>query len=64
ALEKSMPAPWVGKVEIVAMPCLEVCTNDNYSHAPFVRINGEILGEATVDLISRKVNELLERPVK
>ncbi len=64
ALEKSMPAPWVGKVEIVAMPCHEVCTNDNYSHAPFVRINGEILGEATVDLISRKVNELLERPVR
>ena len=52
------------QVEIVAMPCLEVCTNDNYSHAPFVRINGEILGEATVDLISRKVNELLERPVR
>ncbi len=58
-LESSLPDPWKGKVEIIAKPCLEACTNDNFSKAPFVRINGEMIGNATVDLIAGKVNAIL-----
>ena len=46
------------KVEIIGSPCLGLCSiNWEYSKAPYVKIDDEVVAEATVE----KVLEALDR---
>ena len=60
SIEEEMPAELSGKAEIVAVPCLELCNDSNLAGAPYVRINGDILEQATQEKIFNKIYEILE----
>lgn len=59
-IENEMPPELRGKAEIVAVPCLELCNESKLAGAPYVRINGEIIEQATQDKIFDKMNAILE----
>ena len=60
-IESLLPPQYKNKVEIKANTCLDLCKNSTYMKAPFVKVDGEIISEATVEkvlnAIERKVNE-------
>ena len=59
-LESIIPPQYRNKVDIKAHTCLDLCKNATYMKAPFVKIDGEIIPEATVEkvlmTIERKIN--------
>ena len=48
-LESLIPPQYRKRVEIKAHTCLDLCKNATYMKAPFVKIDGEIISEATVE---------------
>lgn len=59
-LESIIPPQYRNRVDIKAHTCLDLCKNSTYMKAPFVKIDGEIIPEATVEkvlmTIERKIN--------
>ena len=57
-----VPRKFGDKVEINGSTCLEVCSKKTeYSKAPYVRINDEIISEATIEKVLEKINEILNK---
>lgn len=46
-------------VEIKPSPCIGLCKDREYGRAPYARVNGEVVSEATVSAIAAKVREHL-----
>jgi NADH:ubiquinone oxidoreductase subunit E len=58
-LEDFLPEDLKDKVDITGSHCLNACKNDNFGSAPFVRIDGVIMGNASIDRIIAKLYELI-----
>lgn len=58
-IEQNMPDAWKNQVEFSGLPCMETCTADQIGNAPFVRINGTVHGNMTVDKMTSLINGLL-----
>ena len=57
-LNEIIPKRYGDKVEVTCSPCLGLCSiNLEYSKAPYVKIDDEVVAEATVE----KVLEALDR---
>jgi len=57
-LNDIIPRKYGDKVEVNASPCLNLCSiNWEYSKAPYVKVNDDIITEATVE----KVLEIIEK---
>ena len=54
-----LPAEWREFVEIKAQACLGLCGNNEYSKAPYVKINGEVLAAANVEKVLRRIEKEL-----
>lgn len=48
-------------VEIEGVTCLELCKNSEYGKAPFVKVNDEVLSQATLPLVLEKINQLANK---
>lgn len=48
------------QVEFSAIPCLEACSTDNLGEAPFVRINGVLIGGMTVLKLRATIEKALD----
>lgn len=46
-ISEMLPEEWVGHIDISAIPCLDACSDESLGKAPFVRIDGELFGNAT-----------------
>lgn len=44
------------KVEIVGSNCLDMCKEEQYGKAPFVKVNEKLICEATVPKVIEEVN--------
>ncbi len=59
-IEGFIPPQFRNKVEVRANTCLNLCKDSTYMKAPFVKLDGEIISEATVEkvlhAIERKIN--------
>ncbi len=47
-VQEALPAELASRVEIDGASCLELCKNGQFGKAPFVRVNGETISEATI----------------
>ncbi len=47
------------RVEIVPSPCIGLCKDREFGKAPYARINGEVVPEATVRLLAEKVRNCI-----
>ncbi|MBP7212272.1 NAD(P)H-dependent oxidoreductase subunit E [bacterium] len=61
-LMDTVPAKYGEKVEVFGVPCLGLCSIDwEYSRAPYVKVDDEVVYEATVEkvlgVIDRKLTE-------
>ncbi|MDD3420669.1 MAG: NAD(P)H-dependent oxidoreductase subunit E [Candidatus Gastranaerophilales bacterium] len=60
-LEELFPPEWENLVDVKASPCLNLCSNNEYSKAPYVKINGEVLSEATVEKVMQEIEKNLKK---
>ena len=58
-LESFIPPQYKNKVEVKAYTCLDLCKNATYMKAPFVKIDGEIISEATVEKVLKAIESKL-----
>lgn len=57
-LAEHLPPALKDKVEVQISHCLGLCNDRNFSRAPFVTINGEPMGEATIPAIIERLERL------
>ena len=61
-LTESVPEKYADKVEICGVPCLGLCSGDwKSSKAPYVKIDDEIITEATVEKVLNTIDQKLEK---
>lgn len=59
-LSDIIPRKYGDKVEVSGSPCLGMCSIQwNYSKAPYVKIDDEIIEEATVEKVLNKIEKKL-----
>lgn len=58
-LESYIPPQYRANVEIKANTCLDLCKNATYMKAPFVKIDGDIISEATIEKVVRAIESKL-----
>lgn len=60
-LGEYMPEEWKEFVDIKAQTCLNLCGNNEYSKAPYVKINGEVLAAANIEKVLRQIEKELKK---
>lgn len=59
-LVHSVPAKYGDKVEVFGEPCLGLCSLDwKFSKAPYVKVDDEVVKEATVEKVYKVIDERL-----
>lgn len=60
-IETQIPPQYRSRVDVKASTCLDLCKDSTSLKAPFVKIDGEVMSEATVEkilqVIESKINE-------
>lgn len=55
-----VPRKYGDKVEVAGSPCLGLCSIDwEFSKAPYVKVNGEVVKEATVEKVLAAIDKEL-----
>ena len=57
-LEEELPEHLRGRVQVKGARCLECCHQNRADEAPYVLIDGELMGEATVPRILERLEAL------
>ena len=61
-LNEIIPKKYGDKVEIAASNCLGLCSiNWEYSKAPYVKVNEEVVSEATVEKVLAEIDKQLAK---
>ncbi|MBO5688603.1 MAG: NAD(P)H-dependent oxidoreductase subunit E [Lentisphaeria bacterium] len=58
-IENEMPADLRGKADVKALPCMGLCDEKKLSGAPYVKLNGQVIENATAEKIYEKMRALL-----
>ena len=59
-----VPKKFGDKVEVMGVPCLGLCATDwEFSKAPYVKVNNDIVKEATVDKVIAAIDAKLAKKV-
>lgn len=59
-LHEIIPQKYGDKVEVAGSPCLGLCSiNWEYSKAPYVKVNDEVVNEATVEKVLAEIDKQL-----
>jgi iron-hydrogenase subunit alpha len=59
-IEEFLSPETLEKIDITGVPCLGACKNDNYGNAPFVRVNGHVIGNADINALAEHINRLIK----
>lgn len=59
-IENEMPSDLRGKIDVRALPCMGLCNEKELSGAPYVKLNGQVIENATAEKIYAKMREILE----
>ncbi|MBQ7394521.1 MAG: NAD(P)H-dependent oxidoreductase subunit E [Lentisphaeria bacterium] len=59
-IENEMPSHLRSHAVVKASACLGLCGNRDLAGAPYVKLNGEVIGEATPEKIFSRMQALLE----
>ncbi len=62
-LEFNAPADIADKIEILEERCMNLCKelHTKYNRGPFVRVNEELIEEATYEKVVAKIREVLQK---
>ncbi|MGN0030526.1 MAG: NAD(P)H-dependent oxidoreductase subunit E [Candidatus Gastranaerophilaceae bacterium] len=57
-----VPAKYGDKVDVSGVPCLGLCSVDwEFSKAPYVKVNNEVIKEATVEKVLSEIDKQLAK---
>lgn len=57
-----VPAKYGDKVDVSGVPCLGLCSVDwEFSKAPYVKVNNEVIKEATVEKVISEIDKQLAK---
>lgn len=60
--ENLIPEKLKKYVDVRLQSCLDLCKNNEYTKSPYIKVDDEVISEATVekllDVIQRKINEI------
>lgn len=57
-----VPAKYGDKVDVSGVPCLGLCSVDwEFSKAPYVKVDNEVIKEATVEKVLSAIDRALEK---
>ena len=59
-IEHEVPPELRGTFEVKALPCMGLCNDKNLSGAPYVKLNGIVIENATIEKICDKMRAMLE----
>ena len=59
-IENEMPSELRGKAEVKALACMGLCNDKELAGAPYVKLNGQVIENATAEKIYEKMRALLE----
>lgn len=60
-LIETVPAKYGDKVDVSGVPCLGYCSEDwEFSKAPYVKVDDEVVKEATVEKVLKAIDEKLK----
>jgi NADH:ubiquinone oxidoreductase subunit E len=60
-----IPARYGDKVDISGLPCLGLCATDwEFSKAPYVKVDNEVIKEATVEKVLSAIEAILNKEEK
>ena len=59
-IENEMPPQLRGKANVKAVTCLGICNDRELAGAPYVKLNGEVIENATAEKIFSRMLALLE----
>jgi NADH:ubiquinone oxidoreductase subunit E len=60
-LIEAVPAKYGDKVDVSGVPCLGLCSIDwEFSKAPYVKVNDEVIKEATVEKVLSAIDKALK----
>lgn len=62
-LEEELPEDLKDKVEIDGVTCMELCKDSKNGKSPFVKIDDEIMSEATLPLVISRIREKISETV-
>ncbi len=55
-----IPKRYNNKVEVSGKPCLGLCSQDcEYSQAPYVKVNNEVVSQATVEKVLKVIEGII-----
>jgi NADH:ubiquinone oxidoreductase subunit E len=58
-LEEYLTPEQRGLVELKGVSCLDLCHDTRYGKAPFVKINGQLVDQASVQSVLERIDALL-----
>jgi len=58
-LENYLPEELLDNVQIESAECMGYCTDEYDGQPPYVRVNGEIMSDASIDDVIREIKSLL-----
>jgi NADH:ubiquinone oxidoreductase subunit E len=50
---------FLDKVEVLGVPCLDLCMHSEKGRAPFVRINDDIISEANLEKVKSEIKKII-----
>ena len=57
-----VPAKYGNQVDVSGVPCLGLCSVDwEFSKAPYVKVNNEVIKEATVEKVLNEIDKQLAK---
>jgi NADH:ubiquinone oxidoreductase subunit E len=59
-IEEHLDPRFKDRVEVEGVRCLDLCKEDNYSNAPFVLVNGEVVSKATLHDVLDRIYSIVE----
>lgn len=61
-LMETVPSKYGEKADVMGVPCLGLCSIDwEFSRAPYVKVDDEVIYEATVEKVLSAIDSKLER---
>lgn len=60
-LVEILPEKYPDKVEVSGVTCLELCSDTSkYTNAPYVKVNDDVIADATIEKVLKHIERLLE----
>ncbi|MDO4570926.1 MAG: hypothetical protein Q4D38_11110 [Planctomycetia bacterium] len=58
-IEEELPEEWRERVEVRAIPCMDMCTSENICAAPFVKLNDKMISHVTKEILWEEIERAL-----